>query len=214
VDSTRAKAWSTLSDLLWYQGNTAEAEIAGRRALSEDAYMSEARDVFSRLYFADLWLGHFPQAAEWCRRGRLSFSTYWRFVECALTLMLHDVTLPANADSAWALVRELDRLDPPAKAKAEGRAYHTIYRRVVAATISAHGGQRHIARAELARAISATKGDSVLKLDLAPDEALLRLALGDRERAAELVRGYLKARPMAQDYFARELLFKDLHLGN
>jgi serine/threonine-protein kinase len=214
VDSTRAKAWSTLSDLLWYKGNSAEAEIAGRRALSEDAYMTEARDVFSRLYFADLWLGRFQQAAEWCRRGRLSFSTYWRFAECALTLMVHDVTLPADADSAWALVRELDRLDPAAKAKAEGRGYHTIYRRVAAATISAREGQRGIARAELARAISATKDDSVLTLDLAPDEALLRLALGERDRAAELVRGYLKARPMARDYFARERAFKDLPLGD
>jgi serine/threonine-protein kinase len=214
VDSTRPKAWTTLSDLLWYKGSSAEAEIAGRRALTEDAYMVEAPDVFNQLYLADLWLGHFPQAAEWCRRGRVSFPTYWRFVECALTLMLHDVTLPANADSAWALVGVLDRLDPPPKARAEGRAYHTIYRRVVAATISARAGQRNIARTELARAISATKGDSVLKLDLAPDEAILRLALGDRERAAELVRGYLKARPMARDYFARERVFKDLDLGN
>ena len=210
ADSTRVKAWSTLSDLLWYQGNTAEAAIAGRRALSEDAYLAEAPHVFSRLYFADLWLGNFPQAGEWCRRGRLSFPTYWRFVECELTLMVHDASLPANADSAWALVRELDRLDPAVKARAEGRAYHPIYRRVVAATISARAGGRNIARAELARAIAATKGDSVLKLDLAPDEALLRLALGDRKRAAELVRGYLKARPMARDYFAREELFKDL----
>ena len=99
-------------------------------------------------------------------------------------------------------------------ANAEGRGYHTIYRRVVAATISARAGRRDIARTELARAISATEGDSVMRLDLAPDEALLRLALGDRDRAEELVRGYLKARPMARDYFARELLFKDLHLEN
>jgi eukaryotic-like serine/threonine-protein kinase len=214
LDSSRVKAWSTLCDLLWYQGNTAEAQMAGRRALSEDAYLAEAPDVFSHLYVVDLWLGHFPEAAEWCRRGRLSFRTYWRFVECALTLMRHDVTMPPNPDSAWALVRELDRLDPAEKARAEGRGYHTIYRRVVAATISARAGRRDIARAELARAISATKEDSVMRLDLAPDEALLRLALGDKDRAAELVRGYLKARPMARDYFARELLFKDLHLEN
>jgi hypothetical protein len=83
---------------------------------------------------------------------------------------------------------------------------------VAAATISARAGRRNIARVELARAISATKGDSVLTLDLAPDQALLRLALGERDRAAELVRGYLKARPMARDYFARERVFKDLPL--
>ena len=212
LDSTRPKAWASLSGLLWYQGKTAEAQIAARRSLSEDAYMAEAPEALDQLYFAELWLGRFSQAGEWCRRGRLGFSTHWRFVECALTLMCHDVTVPADPDSAWALVRELDRLDPAEKARAEDREYHTIYRRVVAATISARKGQRDIARAELARAISATRGDSTLTLDLAPDEAVLRLALGERERAAQLVRGYLKARPMAREYFAREQVFKDLDL--
>jgi tetratricopeptide (TPR) repeat protein len=212
MDSTRPKAWATLSGLLWYQGKTAEAQIAAQRSLSEDAYMAEAAEAFTQLYFAELWLGRYSQAGEWCRRGRLSFATHWRFVECALTLMGHDLTLPANPDSAWTLVRELERLDPAEKAKAEDREYHTIYRRVVAATISARKGQRDIARVELARAIAATRGDSTLTLDLAPDEALLRLALGQRDRAEQLVRGYLRARPMAREYFAREQAFKDLDL--
>jgi TolB-like protein len=213
ADSTRVKAWATLSYLLWYRGKTAEAEIAARRALREDAYMEEAAAVFNRLYFADLMLGRFGPAAEWCRRGRVSFSSYWLFVECALTLMRHDVSTRPNPDSAWALVRELNRLDPAEKAKAEGRGYHPIYRRVVAATISARAGQRDIARTELARAIRATRGDSGLRLDLAPDEALLRLALGDRRQAAKLVREYLRARPLARDYFAREPLFKEFQLA-
>jgi serine/threonine-protein kinase len=210
ADSTRAKAWATLSFLLWYRGRTAEAEIAARRALSEDSYMADAPAVFDRLYFANLMLGQFREAAEWCTRGRLSFHKYWRFVECALTLMRHDRQAPPNPDSAWALVRELDRLDPAEKAKAEGRAYHPIYRRVVAATISARAGKTGFARGELGRAIQAAQGDSTLTLDLAPDEALLRLALGDRRRAADLVRGYLEARPTARDYFTREPLFKEL----
>jgi TolB-like protein len=210
ADSSRVKAWATLSFLLWYKGSTAEAEIVARRALREDAYLEEGAAVFDRLYFADLMLGRFDQAAEWCRRARLSFDTYWRFVECALTLMRHDPQARPNSDSAWALVRELDRLDPAEKAKAEGRPYQTIYRRVVAATISARAGKINIARAELARAIKATRGDSGLRLDMAPDEALLRLALGDKRRATDLVREYLKARPMARDYFAREPLFREL----
>jgi TolB-like protein/tetratricopeptide (TPR) repeat protein len=209
-DSTLARAWATLSYLLWYKGSTAEAEMAARRALREDAYLTDAQPIFNQLFFADLMLGKFQQAAEWCRRGRLSFPDQWRFVECQLTLMRHNTNSTPHPDSAWALVRELDRLDPADKAAAEGRAYHTIYRRVVAATISARAGRRDIARAELARAIQAAAGDSTLRLDLIYDEAYLRLVLGQQERAAELLRKYIKARPMARDYIARDPLFKDL----
>jgi tetratricopeptide (TPR) repeat protein len=213
-DSTRARAWATLSYLLWYKGNTAEAEIAARRALSEDAYMAEARAVLNELFFSELGLGHFAHAAEWCRRGRLSFPNQWQFVQCALTLMRHDLGSPANPDSAWTLVRELDRLDPAEKAKAQGRAYHTVYRRVVAATISARAGKHDIARAELTRAIRTTSEDSTLRLDLAPDEALLRVALGQQAQAARLVRQYLRARPMARSYFARDPVLKSLQLAD
>ena len=72
-DSTLAGAWATLSYLFWFKGSTAEAELAGRRALREDAYLADARGVFDQLFFADLMLGDFPQAEEWCRRGRASF---------------------------------------------------------------------------------------------------------------------------------------------
>jgi len=175
--------------------------------------MANAPAVLDRLYFASLMLGDFAQAAEWCQRGRSSFRTYWRFVECDLTLMRHDPEAVPNSDSAWALVRELDRLDPAEKSRAEGRPYQPIYRRVLAATISARAGKRDIARAELRRALRATRGDSALTLDLAPDAALLQLALGERRQAADLVRAYLEARPTARDYFVREPLFKELELS-
>ncbi len=211
-DSTLATAWATLSYLLLFRGRTAEAEMAGRRALGEDPYLADARDTFRMLFFTDILLGDFAQAAEWCRRGRLSFPKDWHFVECELTLMRHNARATPEPDSAWALVKELDRLDPADKARAEGRAYHPIYRRVVAATISARAGRRGIARAELARARRATVGDSTLRLDLASDEAYLRLVLGERERATALLRQYIQARPMARDYLARDPLLRGLRL--
>jgi tetratricopeptide (TPR) repeat protein len=209
-DSTLAGAWATLSYLLWFKGSTAEAELAGRRALREDAYLVDARRVFEHLFLADLMLGDFGQAEEWCRRGRTSFPGYWRFVECELTLMRHNTASTPDPDSAWALVRQLEALDPVDKAKAEDRAYHVIYRRVVAATISARAGRRDIARAELVRARRATEGNPMLRMDLACDEAYLRLVLGDTTRAMALLRTYIKARPMARAYIARDPLFSAL----
>jgi serine/threonine-protein kinase len=209
-DSTLTRAWAALGDLLWTKGSTAEAVIASRRALEEDAYLSEAYLIYRDLFFSDLMLGNFAEAGEWCRRGRVVFPGHWRFVECELTLMRHDVERPADADSAWKLVRMLERIDPAERARAEGRAYHRIYRRVVAATISARAGRPGIARAEIARARRETASDTTLSMDLNYDEAYLRLVLGDRAEARRLIAAYVRARPLARDYLARDPLLRAL----
>ena len=152
----------------------------------------------------------FREAESWCQRGRSDFPGDWRFVECELTLLRHNTTATPNPDSAWALVNELERLDPAAKAKASGRVYHTIYRRMVAATISAQAGNSALARAELARARQATAGDSFLQLDLAYDEAYLRLVLGERTEAVALLNHLMEARPVLRPLLARDPLFAAL----
>ena len=209
-DSTLTRAWSTLGNLLWSKGSIAEAAVASRRALREDTYLEEAGRIYVELFFDDLMLSNFPLAAEWCRRGRLAYPGRWEFVDCELTLMRHDTSSRPDPDSAWKLVRTLEQLDPPAKAAAEGRPYYRIYRRVVAATISARAGRQDIARAEIARARRATQGDSTLSIDLNYDEAYLRLVLGEQARAEGLLREYVRARPLARDYLARDPLFATL----
>nr|MBA3522059.1 protein kinase [Gemmatimonadales bacterium] len=211
-DSTLSRAWATLSYVLWFKGSTAESGIAARRALREDAYLTNARGVLVRLFGTDLMLGDFARAREWCQRGRLIFPQQWRFVECELTLMRHDVDAKPDPKRAWALVAELERLHPVENARATGRGYHPIYRRIVAATISARAGERRLARSELDRARRATEGDSISRLDLGYDEAYLRLVLGERRQAEDLLRRYIEARPMTRTYIARDPLFRDLRL--
>ena len=212
-DSTLAGAWATLSYLLLVKGDFPAAVMAAQRALREDAYLADAREVYAQLFFGYLMMGDFQQAGEWCRRGRLSSPNDWRFVECELTLLRHDPRARPDPDSAWALVRTLERLDPVEKASAAGRAYHSIYRRIVAATLSARAGHPDTARAELARALRATAGDSSLRLDLAYDEAYLRLALGEPERAKELLRALIAARPLLGPMLTRDPLFAGLRTG-
>jgi serine/threonine protein kinase/tetratricopeptide (TPR) repeat protein len=212
-DFTLAGAYAALSDLLAVKGSFAEAELAAERALREDSYLTEARGIYSRLFFGALMLGDFARAREWCRRGRESAPNDWRFMECELTLLRHDIDAPPNPARAWALVAELERVDRPNEAKAAGREYHTIYRRVVAATISARSGHPELARAELARAIQATKGDTSLRLDLAYDEAYLRLVLGERDRARLLLQSLIKARPILRGQLARDPLFRGLRVS-
>jgi tetratricopeptide (TPR) repeat protein len=209
-DSTLTTAWAMLGDLLWTKGSTAEAVIASRRALQEDTYLSDAYQIYRDLFVSDLMLGNFPEAGEWCRRGRVTFPGHWRFVECELTLMRHNLRRKADPDSAWKLVRTLEQLDPPERARAEGREYHLIYRPLVAATISARAGRPDVARAAIARARHQTASDSTLSRDLDYDEAYLRLVLGERDRAMRLLKDYVKARPLAREYLARDPLFQAL----
>jgi hypothetical protein len=208
-DSTRIEAWGALSHLLWTEGSTAESELAARQALKMDTYLSAAADTYLDLFYADVVLGSFTQADEWCRRGRLAFPGQWQFVECALTLMRHDAPERADPDSAWKLVRALDALDPPDRARGDEDRYNPIYRRILAATISARAGQPGVARREIARARRAVAHDSTLSMDLNADEAYLRLLLGERQRAKELLRTYMAARPLAP-YLARDPLLRPL----
>ena len=209
-DSTLTRAWATLGNLLWSKGSIAEAAVASRKALREDTYLEDAGRIYIELIFDDMMLGNFPLAAEWCRRGRLAYPGRWEFVDCELTLMRHNASAEPDPDSAWKLVRTLEQIDPPSKAAAEGRPYYRIYRRVVAATISARAGRRDIARAEITRARRATRGDSTMSIDLNYDEAYLRLVLGERARAEALLREYIQARPLARDNLARDPLFRKL----
>ena len=213
ADSTLASAWATLSFLLQVKGSFAEATMAARNALREDPYLANAHEVLVELFFSTLMRADFPQAREWCRRGRTSFPGDWRFVECELTLLRHDIDQPPNPDSAWRLVRELDRLDPPEAAQRTGRlVYHSIYRRIVAATLSARAGDTELARAELTRARRVTARDTSLRLDLAYDEAYLRLVLGQRERAVGMLQNLVVARPVLRPLIARDPLFRQLRL--
>jgi serine/threonine-protein kinase len=211
-DSTRASAWGTLSWVLLRLGNFAEADLAAERALREDAYLNDARDIYERAFYSAVWNGNLSRADEWCSRGQLSFPGYWRFLECELTLLREDVTERADDARAWTLVGELERLYPADRAKVDGNPYNPIYWRMVAAAISARAGRNDVARAEIARARRAVKGDSALGFDLAYDEAYLRLLLGEPDHAEVLLRELIRARPGTRALLARDPLFRDLPL--
>ena len=66
------------------------------------------------------------------------------------------------------------------------------------------------ALSELARAKAAVRGDSILGLDLTPDEACLRVLLGQRAEATTLVATLLRARPLLQPVLLRDPLLGPL----
>ena len=210
ADPSLASAWSRLSQLLRYRGRFAEADQAARRALQEDAYLDDAADVLHSLYNSALALGDYRAAGEWCERGRREFPADWRLLECRLTLLREDPAQRQDPALAWQLVAALDSIDPPARAAAAGRAYSPVYRRMVAASVSARAGDAARARAEVARARREVGSDADLRLSLAYDEAYVRLRLGERDAARRLLDELVAARPPLGPYLRRDPLFREL----
>ncbi|CAA9343239.1 MAG: hypothetical protein AVDCRST_MAG68-3156 [uncultured Gemmatimonadetes bacterium] len=210
ADSTRASGWAALSQLLRLRGRFAESDLAARQALEQDAWLEDADDILRRLYFGAMAQGDYAAAGQSCGQGHAQFPGDWRFVECRLTLLREDPSLRPDPARAWALVAELDRLDPPSRAREEGRAYSPVFRRVAAAAVLARAGASDSARAVLARARAAASADPELRVPYLFDAAYVTLLLGDRDGARRLLDEYLAARPALRPYVARDILFRDL----
>jgi tetratricopeptide (TPR) repeat protein len=210
IDSTRASAWSELSQFLRVRGDFAGSEWAAEHAIAADAFLEDAANIFDRLTRTNILLGNNPKAAEWCDRGRRAFPADWRFVECQLSLLLHDTISAPNPRRAWALVARLDSMDPPAQAATTSHAYSPIYHRMVAAAISARAGDRDSALAVMARARRTVDQEPEWRTDLLYDEAYVRIALGQPDSAIGLLRRYLTARPTLTSYIRRDPLFTSL----
>ena len=202
-----ACAWSILSQLLRVRGRLAESDLAARRALAEDAYLDAAPEIRMRLFFSALSARDHSRARDECERGRRQFPADWHFMECALTLLRNDLSRPADPAAAWRLVAELDRADPPSAARAQGRVYSPVYRRMAAAAVSARAGDGDSARAVMARALREVGTDPEAGLSLTLDQAWVQLMLGDAAGACRLVRGVAERRPSLAPYLSRDPTF-------
>lgn len=210
ADPGLASAWNTLSALLRVRGNLAESELAGRRALQEDAYLAEASDILHRLALISMVRGDFAQARSLCDQGRRRAPDDWRFLECRLVLLRDDGSQAPDPALARALAGELERVYPSAQARADGRAYTPAYRLALQAAVLARAGQADSARAVLARAQRAVGSDSALRLSLMYDEAIVRSLMGDQDRARALLREVLARRPTLRAFAERDPLLRTL----
>jgi len=210
ADPELASAWATLSQLLRYRGRFTEAAAAARRALEEDAYLDGAPDILNRLFFGALLTGGLAEADTLCRHGHERFPGDWKFVECRLFLLRADTARSADATLATRLLAQLDAMDPPERARGDGRPYTPLFRQAVAAAVVARAGHADSARAMLARARRAAGGDPELRTSLAYDEAYVRLVLGEPDTARALLAWTLAHRPAVRPFAARDPLFRAL----
>jgi DNA-binding SARP family transcriptional activator/TolB-like protein len=210
LDPSRATAWSTLSQYLRLQGRVSEADVAARRALEADEFLSDADQILERLYRSALMVGRFDEALKWCDEGHQRFPTNWRFVECDLTLLGYGQGTPQDVERAWMLRRELEQLHPVAYARAEGRAYNPIFRDMNVAMVLARAGMRDSARAMVARALRSAGNNPDLNVSLTYDRARVAYVLGDTTETLRQLAAYVGAKPRARDAIAQDVTFVGL----
>lgn len=183
----RGSAWSVLSSLSANKGDPIEAAMAARRAYEEDAYLSAAPDIVWRLYSSAYDNQQAVPAEQWCAEGRRRFPANPRFVQCRLWLL----TMPGvrtSADSAWRLVADLRKVTPDNEWPFSSREAQML----VAAGL-ARAGLKDSARRVLVR----SRGDATIdpSRDLLIDEAVVRVILGDKDDALQVLKQYLVANP-------------------
>jgi len=189
LDPSRASAYSTLSHLYYQVEDVPAAVLAARRAYEQDAYLSVARDVLSRLFIGSLDLEQFSQAERWCGEATRRFPRDYRSAQCQLLLMATPVR-PPDVDRAWQLVALLDTVTPEAF-----RSYLRLESRLRAGGVIARAGLKDSARHVLDRARAATTRVADPGQDLLAIEAYERTLLGDRDEAIALLKRYSAANP-------------------
>ena len=84
-------------------GDQVDVKLAARRAYEEDAYLSNADVILSRLFYSSYDLGQFSDAARWCDEGKSRFPENDKFVECRLLADDHEraPSLTSRSPGSW-----------------------------------------------------------------------------------------------------------------
>jgi eukaryotic-like serine/threonine-protein kinase len=185
VSPSQAGAWATLSHLRYQTGNLVDVKLAAQRAYEEDAYLSNADVVLSRLFFASYDLGQFTDAEHWCGVGQRRFSDDVKFVECQLYLLTSRARDP-DVPLAWTLADSVAKIAPE-----QDRRFQSLNARMMVAATLARAGLADSAR----RLVLRSKGNNQIDptRDLVYAAAFVHTLLGDTTLAVESLKEYLVA---------------------
>jgi len=186
VDPNLASAFATLSHLYYQTKDLQAAALAARRAYEEDAYLTNAADIISRLFFTSYDLDQQRQAQRWCQEGIRRFPRDWRFSQCQLYMMtrLESPDVPR----AWTVLAAIDSLSPPAQ-----RTLLHLESKMLVAAIIARAGLRDSTHHVIASSQGTPEIDP--EHDLVALEAFVRTLLGEQDEAIRLLQRYVAANP-------------------
>ncbi|HYR32232.1 MAG TPA: protein kinase [Gemmatimonadales bacterium] len=201
ADSSLAPAWYTLAELYRYSGRFSQAEDAARQALEADAFLSDAYTVTSGLFFTALNLERYDDAREWCAKGKRQFPQSSTFIACEFRLVAWSGAGRGAVADAWRLLQPLDHADTDPEMLGD--------RHLLVAAVLARSGLADSARAVIRRTrAAATNPAAQSSLDY--DEAYVRLLLGERDIALQLLAKCLRSRPENRGFVAESPWFRSL----
>ncbi len=197
-DPSLALSWYSLSLLLSSKGEFAEADVAARKALEKDAYLTEVADVLPQLYFASLDRGAFEDAAHWCEEGKRWLPDHPSTLECRLTILGWSGVGDSAVSHAWREAVVLDSL--------EDIAAGAPYRQLFVAAVLARSDMGDSAIAVIERTRERYPGETLYL-----QEAYVRLLLGEEDEVLRLLRLVLTQYPQYRDFIAAHYWFRGLH---
>lgn len=197
----QAGALAYLSTARRVVGDFGGARLYAEQAMEADAFLERASSVVYRLFEANLELKAWGEAERWCAEGRRRFEKAVSFVLCRFQVMtIYPEARPP--DAVWALLDSLESLTSRDDWEYSFRPWGEMQ---VA---------KALARSQLAdsaRAVVVSARGPEPQAWLAYDEAHVRLLLGDRAAAMDLLQLYVEeVAPQRREYLAEDWLFEDL----
>lgn len=196
-----AHTWYALGDLYLDRGRHAEAAEAYKSAYDADAFLAEIRLVLQGLIFANLNASKFDEAQRWCRNARIRYRDDPRFAECALTVLGWSGRSRKDIAEAWRSLKEIEALDSSGVL-----ATTAPFRRMMVAAVIARTGLRDSAAVVVAQA-NKNRGDKPPALAA---EAYVRLLMGQKSEAIELLEKVVSSAPFARDEIGQSPWFRQL----
>lgn len=199
LDPWRARALQTLSEIYQLLGDLTRARHYARRALDADAFLEQADAVQYRLFNSALYNGEFDRALADCREGQRRFPENPRFLMCELILRAFAEVLPADVDSARALVKRERAL------RADREINERVPRQLLElAGVFERAGMADSARSSMAAARNAARGLPGVATEIKYYEAVLYLRMGEPDSAVAMLRVLLEGRPNVPEYLKRD----------
>ena len=197
---TQATAWAALSFLYYRKPDIAEAKNAAVRAYETDAYLGAADVILSRLFFTNYDQEQFAQAQRWCDEYRVRFPGRQFDSECQLWLQTAPKGIRIDPDNAWRLKDSLVKY-AAAAGSSRNPKIAPVFGQILVAGSLARAGLADSARHVLLEARRESAGVDPDR-DMLGYEAVVRVILGDRKEALQLIKQYLSVNPTHRKGFA------------
>lgn len=199
VDDLNARAWVGLADLLRLRGDFAEAAVAAERALLADPFLIHAEQkILFTLGHIWLELEQFDRAVRWAREGQRRYPAVAVFPAQLLAIIAGWEGAEAHADSAWVLVRAVE--------KASGMTGSWSHGHLQAAAVLARAGRVDSART----VVEAVRSRHPAEPCRDYYEAHARLRMGEPERALDLLGAFIEQVPHRRSYIAQDWWWRPL----